>query len=159
MNSPPRQILCSLVANFGTSLWRNDERIIALLNDYCRGEYRLERNVLSIALREGIPDKIFNREAGTPDAAVIKSLSDKLKENYSLEQEAACWAVESWERALQKYLPDHTNIDAVGKKTAALNAVSTTPPVDSTVECKPSFQLQYEPASLSIEILQSVPIF
>ena len=97
MNPFPRHILRKLLADYGTTLLDEPERVDAFLADLC-GEYRRERYLIVQAMRWRVPADLLSQPQGV--ATVGPRLSRRLQEQYGLSAEAAQWAIESWAIAL-----------------------------------------------------------
>ena len=97
MNPFPRHILRKLLADYGTTLLDEPERVDAFLADLC-GEYRRERYLIVQAMRWRVPADLLSQPQGV--ATVGPRLSRRLQEQYGLSAEAAQWAIESWAMAL-----------------------------------------------------------
>ena len=93
MHPLPRRILRQLIADYGSTLLNEPDRVNALLADLC-GSYHCERFLLIHALRErtSIPN--------WPVARWLGSCSRRLQNRYCFSSEAAVWAAESWSFAL-----------------------------------------------------------
>jgi len=121
MLSQPRQILASLIAEYGSALCRDVRRCEALLRDHC-GQNRREVNVLLAAVRARVGADLLAGRSTAPRAALLARLTRRLCDDFGLTEEAARWAVESWAIALGIELPE-TLRAAVSESPAA-------PPVD-----------------------------
>ena len=97
MNPLPQQILRKLLADYGTTLLDEPERVDAFLADLC-GEYRRERYLIVQAMRWRVPTDLLSQPQGA--ANVGPRISRRLQEQYGLSEEAAQWATESWAIAL-----------------------------------------------------------
>ena len=97
MNPFPRHILRKLLADYGTTLLDEPERVDAFLADLC-GEYRRERYLIVQAMRWRVPADLLSQPQGA--APIGPRLSRRLQEQYGLSAEAAQWAIESWAIAL-----------------------------------------------------------
>ena len=97
MNPLPQQILRKLLADYGTTLLDDPERVDAFLADLC-GEYRRERYLIVQAMRWRVPTDLLSQPQGA--ANVGPRISRRLQEQYGLSEEAAQWTTESWAIAL-----------------------------------------------------------
>ncbi len=89
----PQLALCQLLADHGPALLDEPARVNALLADLCGPDHR-ERFILTHALRERIPAKLFAQPQG--GALHGRRLSQRLQDRYGFSAEAAQWAVASW---------------------------------------------------------------
>ncbi|MFO1422242.1 MAG: formylglycine-generating enzyme family protein [Candidatus Competibacteraceae bacterium] len=99
MHDLPRQKLRELLVQYGRSLCDDPRRCEALLKDYC-GQYKREIFVLISALKNRVAEDLINASAGVPLTLVMGRLSQRLKDELGLAEDAARWAVESWALAL-----------------------------------------------------------
>ncbi|MDY7078996.1 MAG: WD40 repeat domain-containing protein [Chloroflexota bacterium] len=99
MNDIPRQKLCEIVAQYGTSLKDDPRRTEALLRDFC-GAYKREIFVLVSALREQVAADLLASQDSVPHQVLLAQLTRRLQDNLALAEDAARWAVESWALAL-----------------------------------------------------------
>ncbi len=96
MNKIPREKLCQLIEKQGQSICDEPLRCKAFLLDQC-GDYRLEVNLLMMALEEGIVTELRNI---TPLELILAQLGQKLEKNLAIKEDAAQWSVKSWAIAL-----------------------------------------------------------
>ncbi len=96
MNDLPRQKLYQIAVEQGRSLLDNPHQCEELLQDSC-GVYRREIFVLVHSLKEQVPAELI----AAPDDESRKVLKDRLtkrlQDNLAFTEEAACWAVETWD--------------------------------------------------------------
>jgi hypothetical protein len=91
-----RPILQQILQRYGTSVIEEPARFAALLNDLRMGEGKREANLLLLALREGVPDRLLAAGPGLPTAPLVGQLAGRLVDDVGLTDELALWAVESW---------------------------------------------------------------
>jgi hypothetical protein len=87
------------ISAYGRSAFQEPRRCEAILRDYCPMAQR-EIFLLVSALRENIAAELLGGSEGLPESAVISKLARRVSENLGLSEEAARWAVESWQYAL-----------------------------------------------------------
>jgi uncharacterized membrane protein YkvA (DUF1232 family) len=104
MNDLPRQKLCDVIHQYGTSMLDDQRRLKALLNDLC-GEYRLEINILMGALQERVAEDLLAVQNTDMGQIVAAQLARRLEDNLGLTAEAAQWAIEAWASCLGYRLP------------------------------------------------------
>ena len=111
-------MLQELARTYGAGVLKDPRRCRALLMDFC-GEYRGEINLLGMALREGIPGELMAAAPNLPRGLVVARLVQRLKDGYFLPDEAARWAVEACDGALNPPAADrgiarvlHSNVAA-----------------------------------------------
>ncbi len=105
MDDKPRRTLQDIARTYGAGVLNDPRRCRALLMDFC-GEYRGEINLLDMALREGIPGELMAAGLAVPRGLVVARLVQRLKDGYFLPDEAARWAVEACEEALNSPAAD-----------------------------------------------------
>jgi serine/threonine-protein kinase len=91
-----RSILQQILQRYGTSVLEEPARFASILNDLRMGEGKREANLLLLALREGVPDRLANAGTGTPMTPLVGQLAHRLADDNGLTDDAATWAVESW---------------------------------------------------------------
>jgi formylglycine-generating enzyme required for sulfatase activity len=101
MEPTVRDILCDLIRRYGRSLCEDPARCQGMLNDLLRGQHRREVYVLISALKAGIADDLLRSSGGVPPALLFGRLRQRLEHDLAMTGEAAHWAVETWELALQ----------------------------------------------------------
>ena len=99
MNDLPRQKLAEIVKRYGPSVCEDPRRCRALLMDLC-GEYRREIFCLVSAVEEEVAAELREVQSGVPVELLLERLTNRLVDNCALDEEAACWTVESWALAL-----------------------------------------------------------
>ncbi len=100
MNEIPRNTLCEIISNYGTTILNDGRRCEGLLLDLCPLHYR-ENGVLIAALNEGIPDALLNSLLNSRIDLLLPRLSQQLISNLAVTQEESEWAVCSWAIALK----------------------------------------------------------
>lgn len=100
MNDIPRQVLREIIIKYGTSITDQPKRVEALLRDLC-GEYKVEINVLVVAMWESIPNDLLSADRAYPSEVLLAKLTQRLRNNRALSMGAAAWAVASWAMALR----------------------------------------------------------
>lgn len=161
MNNIPRQKLREIILQYGRSLCDEPKRCEAFLQDFC-SQYRKEVSVLIIALKERVPADLLASPNSTPPVVLLARLTKRLKDNVSLTEDAARWAVESWGLALgviseaditsifssssTPQVPPQYRQESVNQTPVTSNRSSSPLPqvpqenVDSSRETDPSFQ-------------------
>ncbi len=100
MNEIPRNTLCEIISNYGTTILNDGRRCEGLLLDLCPLHYR-ENGVLIAALNEGIPDALLNSSLKSGIDLLLPRLTQQLIRNSAVTQEESEWAVHSWAIALK----------------------------------------------------------
>jgi hypothetical protein len=99
MNESVRECLKGLVATQGASVFADARRCEAFLRDLCP-DSRREANVLSVAVRERIPEDLLNSSRGEPVEFLVERMARRLSDDRALEADAARWSVEAWASVL-----------------------------------------------------------
>ena len=99
----PRKCLRDLFQKYGKAILEEPHQVSALLNDYCRGEYKKERTALVNALNDGIPDELLKIQKKAPNNVIFNNLKKRLMDNYGLTEDLSSWAVESWVKAIEGF--------------------------------------------------------
>ena len=99
MNDEIRPVLRRIIARYGRAVCDDPRRCEALLRDFGH-PYRREVNVLTGALREGVPRDLLALATTMPADALAARLARKLEADLALSDGAARWAVETWAWAL-----------------------------------------------------------
>ncbi|MGC9398004.1 MAG: leucine-rich repeat domain-containing protein [Anaerolineae bacterium] len=112
MDNFPRQKLIEIVKQ-ARALWRYKR--LDVLNDAdacehvlyarCTRKYAREVNVLTTALRGGVPHKLQAMLGDSLTDMELEELTRELMDRYALRQEAARWAVYAWAEALSIEVP------------------------------------------------------
>lgn len=111
LSEPPRRVLAEIISQYGPDVCNSPTRIEALLRDMC-GEYRREINLLVSALKDKVAADLLSASA-TPAELLISRLTTRLRDNHSLTEDAARWAVESWALALGRITREQLSASAV----------------------------------------------
>lgn len=93
--------LCSIMNKSGDSILEEPLKVEAELNDLCDGEYKKERDVLIIALKDTIPQELLKSQHKVTLGNTSKRLRKRLIENHKIPENLAQWAIETWEKALR----------------------------------------------------------
>jgi hypothetical protein len=99
VNETVRAQLGWIVATYGHSVCKDSRRVEALLLDLA-GEHRREVSILVTAAKEGIPAELLASMNSVPASLLSERLTQTLLQNSGLTEEAARWAVATWESAL-----------------------------------------------------------
>lgn len=99
MNDQPARILRSMVERYGPSIAYDPLRCEGLLRDTCP-RCNKEIFVLVNAVRQHVPSDLLNPRHSLPPSLFRGFLVKRLQDELAFSDEAACWAVETWERAL-----------------------------------------------------------
>lgn len=146
LSEPPRQVLAHIISQYGPEVCSNPSRVEALLRDMC-GEYRREINLLVSALKDKVAADLLSAPAA-PISLLVSRLTTRLRDNHSLTDEAARWAVESWALALGRITREQ--LSAPAPVLPALQPVAPLLP--------PPAQLPVPPAGNSSPQTQSYPV-
>jgi hypothetical protein len=96
MGDVPRELLCSLIKQQGTSVICDPIKFRNLLNDFFKGQYKRERKCLSDSLLEDIPGTLLNKTNQLPYETISQQLCQKLTQNLGITFKLAKWTVDSW---------------------------------------------------------------
>jgi hypothetical protein len=99
MNDAAVEALTGIIASEGTGIVDEPRRLAALLADRC-AEHRLELNLLTTALEEGVPDVLLRGSEGTPTVVTFERLIRQLESARGFDTDNARWAVNAWATAL-----------------------------------------------------------
>ena len=88
MNDAALQALAGIIASEGTGVVDEPRRLGALLADRC-AEYRLELNLLTAALEEGVPEAILRGSEGTPSIVTFERLTRQLESGRGFDTDKA----------------------------------------------------------------------
>jgi len=114
LNGKVRERLTELVKTHGVGILDRPDKVQALLRTSF-GEFEIEITAIVTALREGLLSELLKSEDSSAQTATIAGLSQRLRDNYGMKEEAATWAVESIALALGKLTPTET--ESSGMKT------------------------------------------
>jgi lipoprotein NlpI len=92
--------LCSVINKSGISILDEPLKVEAELNDLCNGEYKKERDVLIIALKDKIPRELLKSQNKVTLGNTSTRLRKRLIEKHGIPDNLAQWAIETWEKAL-----------------------------------------------------------
>jgi len=95
----PRRQLCLIIEQYGQSIMTDPKRCRGLLNDLAP-QYRLENNLLMMALEQDIAEQLLKPSGFVPIELQLEHLAQSLHDAIGVEEELAYWAVESWALAL-----------------------------------------------------------
>jgi len=99
MNDAAVEALAGIIASEGTGIVDEPRRLAALLADRC-AEHRLELNLLTAALEEGVPEALLRGSEGTPTIVTFERLTRQLESARGFDTANARWAVSAWATAL-----------------------------------------------------------
>lgn len=145
LSEPPRRALEQIISQYGTAVCETPTRVEGLLRDTC-GEYRREINLLITALKDKVAVDLQSASV-TPAELLIGRLTTRLRDNHSLTDDAARWAVESWAIALGRISRDQLPAAVIFTPTEVIPVLPPTAPVPypQTHYAAPQ-QLQTQPA-------------
>jgi hypothetical protein len=98
MNDLPRQILCEIIRQNGTTYFKEIVALRGLLNDLCHGNFKKERRCIIDSISEGIPSSLLDRNEHVPYDILSAQLTDRLI-NCGFDRQLARWTVDSWAQA------------------------------------------------------------
>jgi len=98
MNDEAVAALTAIVAAEGHGVVDEPRRLAALLADRL-AEHRLELNLLTAAVEEGVPEALLRGSEPTPIEATYQRLARQLQEGRGFDAEKAQWAVSAWAAA------------------------------------------------------------
>ena len=90
-----RVALCRISETYGRGVFRQPQRVAAMLRDLCPGQRR-ESFLLVAALREGVVSDLVAGLDSFPDELLFARGAGKLREHLGLSEDSARWSVESW---------------------------------------------------------------
>lgn len=99
MRQFPRRKLCEIIAQYGVSVSNDPIRCEGLLSDFCGG-YKKEVFILVCALKQNVPADLLNFSGKIPMELIMVQISNRLRNDLSLNKSAARWGTESWALAL-----------------------------------------------------------
>jgi hypothetical protein len=99
MNDAAVEALTGIIASEGTGIVDEPRRLAALLADRC-AQHRLELNLLTAALEEGVPEALLRGSEGTPTVVTFERLTRQLESARGFETDNARWVVNAWATAL-----------------------------------------------------------
>jgi hypothetical protein len=108
MGDIPRELLCSLIRQQGSSIIHDSTKFRNLLNDFFQGQYKRERKCLSDSLSENVPDTLLTRKNQLPYATLSQQLCQKLIQDLGVNSDLAKWTVDSWAIAFGIILDEET---------------------------------------------------
>jgi hypothetical protein len=108
LNEQPRKVLEMIVARYGVSICEEPKRFEKMLRDLCP-EHKLEVGLLLIALKENVVEDLLHPPQNVSTELILKSLSYRLQKNCGTAAYFADWAIKSWMKALQAFLPQETS--------------------------------------------------
>jgi hypothetical protein len=103
MDDKPRETLRELIVTYGRSVAEDPKLCEALLRDLC-GSHKREINLLVAAAKARVPEDL-QAQTGVPTEMLYASLGARLRDELSLNEDAARWAVEAWAAALGISVP------------------------------------------------------
>ncbi|WP_258367362.1 MULTISPECIES: formylglycine-generating enzyme family protein [unclassified Mesotoga] len=115
MNGKVRERLADLVKTHSVGILNRPDKVEALLKTSF-GESETEITAIVTALREGLLSELLKGEDSSAQNTAVAGLSQRLRDNYGMNEEAATWAIESIALALGKLTP--TGTESSGIKTA-----------------------------------------
>ena len=95
-----RSRLREAIAAYGRAAFQEPRRCEAILRDSCPMAPR-EVFLLVSALRENVAAELASGASGMPASALVAKLSRRVADHLGLSEDAARWAVESWQYALE----------------------------------------------------------
>ena len=95
----PSQTLEKILTDYGSTVLQNSRRVESLFKDLCyEPEYKREVNILILALKEDIPQRLINANPVTEH--LKNQLAQKIEDTYSVPVQHGKIAVDTWENAL-----------------------------------------------------------
>jgi tetratricopeptide (TPR) repeat protein len=92
--------LCSVINEHGISILDDPKKIETELDEICKGDYKKERDVLILALKDSLPQELLKSQHKVMVGNTSKKLVKRLIENHKIPDNLAQWAIETWEKAL-----------------------------------------------------------
>jgi hypothetical protein len=102
MSPQPLEAICHLSETYGRALFRDPQKVEAMLRDLCP-EHKREIFLLVSSLKEQIVPDLMSAQVGTvggvPEEVIVARTRRKLADNLGFTEECAVWAVDSWLQA------------------------------------------------------------
>ncbi|MEI7463618.1 MAG: right-handed parallel beta-helix repeat-containing protein [Candidatus Taylorbacteria bacterium] len=95
-----RNTLKDIVKQYGSNIFNEPLRLYGLLNDYCKGQYKRERNIVECAVEENIHSALLGNRA-LPISLLKSKLAKRLHDDRALSIDASQWAVDCFAFALE----------------------------------------------------------
>jgi hypothetical protein len=95
VNVEARSWFLKLIAHYGTDIYKDPTKFKSLLNDYFKGKYKSERNVLVGSISAGVPERLLNNQ-GSIAYPTLRSQCIDLIQQEGYELKLAQWAVDTW---------------------------------------------------------------
>jgi uncharacterized RDD family membrane protein YckC len=95
MTNEARSQFLKLIDHYGNDIYNDPPLFKSLLNDYFKGKYKSERNVLVGSISAGVPER-FLKSQGSIAYPTLRSQCIDLIQQEGFESKLAQWAVDSW---------------------------------------------------------------
>jgi len=116
----PKKIIIDIVQNEGEAIIQDPQRFIAFFNDYRKGQFVKELNLIKQTLSERVPLEMLEKKNQIPFEIHYPQLVKKLHETLGMQEQLAGWIVESWALALKTDVslkkPWHWKTEEANKK-------------------------------------------
>jgi tetratricopeptide (TPR) repeat protein len=97
----PQKIIIDIVQNEGEDIIQDPQRFIAFFNDYRKGQFVKELNLIKQTFSERIPQEMLEKKNQIPFDIHYPQLVKKLHETLGMQEQLAGWVVQSWALALK----------------------------------------------------------
>jgi hypothetical protein len=95
INNKARSCFLELIDCYGNDIYKDPLRFRFLLNDYFKGQYKSQRNVLVGSISAGVPDFLLSRD-GSNSVTKLQSRCINMIQNEGFGPHLAKWAADSW---------------------------------------------------------------
>jgi len=130
--------LCEIIKKHGRTLYEEEDRLEALLKDFCY-EHSREINLIMIAARAGIASELLNREKHINLEMALKNLSSKLNDEFGMKESLAISTVKIIAMSLDlihEETPDHIKKLSVANNPEPIPHDKTIANTQSVIEMK-----------------------
>jgi hypothetical protein len=93
--------LCRVMNEYGLPILDDREKVSALLEEFSSGDYKNERKILILALKDNIPQELLKLHKGFHWINTSARLRKQLMEDHAIPEDLARWAIETWAKALE----------------------------------------------------------
>lgn len=126
MDEGPQSLLTRIIDTHSPEIINERVRLVNLLNDSFKSNYKKEKNTLVASLEEGIPGELVKSHTCIPTPILVSQLAKRLTENRGISDDLATWSVKSWALALHIAVEEPTTVSSDGRPTATFT-LNTTP--------------------------------
>jgi|GEM_PF-5530233 len=162
MDDLPRQTLCNIIKQYGTSICDDARRCEGILRDLC-GSHKREIHLLISALRERVPSELLrSTNANVSTEITMARLAKHLHDDLAITLEASKWVIESWALALGiitvAELGRSTQYAAVSVTTSATTPKAQPQSLDGPTDLNNSLEIRGFRLGMSLsQVLKRLP--